>query len=256
MKFFAMSLLMSISACCANLAHGAPTYTIGVENLQYYPLHTVRNGEYSGFARELLDAFAAKKGYAFKYVQLPINKLFPALLQENSIDFKYPDNPQWQPAQKSGIAVRYSAPVVVSEEGAMVLPEKKGIGLSRIKTLGTVLGFTPWPYKEPIDGKKISVVANGSFEGLLRDAMAGRLDAVYINVDVASAMLRDELKSPGKLVFDPTLPYARSDFSLSTVRYPAVIEEFNVFLKSERPMIEKLREKYGLTDHAREHVLK
>lgn len=256
MKVLAKLIVLMSVGCGASLAFGAPTYTIGVENLQYYPLHTVRNGKYIGFARDLLDAFASKKGYTFKYVPLPINKLFPALLQEGSVDFKYPDNPQWQPGLKQNAVVKYSMPVVVSEEGAMVLPGKKGAELAQVRTLGTVIGFTPWPYKDFIDAKQMTLVANGSFEGLLREAMMGRLDAVYINVDVANAMLRDVLKTPGKLVFDPDLPYARSDFSLSSVRYPAVIEEFNAFLHNEKPMIEELRKKYGLTDQPIEHPKK
>jgi ABC-type amino acid transport substrate-binding protein len=175
-----------------------------------------------------------------------INRISSAAVAVASVDFKYPDNPQWKPALKQGVQVAYSVPVIVSEEGAMVSPEKKGAALAQIKTMGTVFGLTAWPYKGVIAAKQVRLVANGSFEGLLRDALAGRLDAVYINVDVANAMLRDVLNSPGQLIFDPGLPYARSDFSLSSVRYPSVIAEFDAFLKNERPLVEKLRKKYQL----------
>jgi ABC-type amino acid transport substrate-binding protein len=243
-------LLTIISIGSASAAPTTQTFTIGVENLQYYPLHTVRNGQYVGFARDLLDAFAQKHGYKFEYVPMPINQLFPALLKEKTVDFKYPDNPQWQTVLKQGISVKYSLPAVVSAEGAMVLSARKGSDLAQVKTLGTVIGFTPWPYNDAIADKRIKLVTTGSFEGLLRDAMAGHLDAVYINIDVANTMLRDVLKSPGKLTFDPRLPYTRSDFSLSSVRHPEIIEEFNTFLENEKPLVDALRKKYGLGDQS------
>jgi polar amino acid transport system substrate-binding protein len=224
----------------------APIFTIGVENLQYTPFSAVENGEYIGFSREVLDAFAKKQGYTFKYIPLGVNRLFSQYLGERTLDFKYPDNPKWKPELRSSLMISYSGPLVVSNDVAMVLPENKGRNVGQIKTLGTVNGFTPWPYIKEIENKSITVVTNGSFEGLLRDAMQNRIDAVFINIDVANAKLRDVLRQPGRLVFDPGLPYGHSDFCLSTIKHPEVIEEFNAFLSGEHILVEKLREKYKI----------
>lgn len=222
-------------------------YTIGVEKLQYLPLHTVDgNNRYGGYAREVLDAFAAQHGYSFDYVPLPINRLYSRFLLERTLDFKYPDNPQWRPDLRGSLPLNYSNVVVSTEEGAMVLPERRGMPLAALKTLGIVLGFTPWPFKAAIDSQALKVSTSSTTDGLLRLVLAGNLDAAYVNVDVARHMLAGELNAPGGLVFDPGLPHARSDFRLSTLRCKDVIEQFNHFLQQEQGTLQRLRAGYGI----------
>ncbi len=224
-------------------------YTIGVEDLQYYPLHTIVNGKtFGGYAREVLDAFARDRGYEFRYVPLPVNRLYVAYLKEQALDFKYPDNPKWKTELRGAAKIRYSSVLVTSQEGAMVLPKNKGRPLGQIKTLGTVLGFTPWPYLPTIDSKAIAVSTGPEFEGLLRHVLADHLDAVYVNIDVANYLLEERLNAPAGLVFDPGLPHARSDFSLSTLRQPEVLNEFDAFLRREPQLLQKLKTKYRIEE--------
>ncbi|WP_154668048.1 substrate-binding periplasmic protein [Pseudoduganella violaceinigra] len=223
------------------------TFTVGVEKLQYLPLHTVDgNNHFGGFARDVLDAFAADHGYTFDYIPLPINRLYARFLTERTLDFKYPDNPQWREELRGGAQLSYSSVVVSTEEGAMVLPHKLGKPLSSLKTLGTVLGFTPWPYKAAIDSRALKVSTSNTTDGLLRLAMMGNLDAAYVNVDVAGYMLAGALKAPGALVFDPGLPHARSDFRLATWRCKEVVEQFNRFLQREQGRLQQLRASYRI----------
>ncbi len=246
-----MTLLLAIAMASAAAAdvEAAKSYTIGVEDLQYYPLHTTGNGNvFGGFAREVLDMFAKEKGYSFRYVPLPVNRLYVAFLKERTLDFKYPDNPRWKEDLRGAATIHYSATLVTSEEGAMVLPKHKGRSLRQIKSLGTVLGFTPWPYLPAIDSKAITLSTSNGFDGLLRHALADHIDAVYINVDVANYLLAKELKTPGGLVFDPGLPHARSDFSLSTLRHAEVLNEFDAFLRRERLQLQNLKLKYGIEE--------
>ncbi len=243
--------LQSVLLCGVCLAASAQTttYTIGVEDLDYYPLHTTTHtNQYAGYARDVLDAFAQQHGFRFLYLPLPINRLFTVFRTEMTLDFKYPDNPNWQPARLRDASIVYSAPLVHSEEGALVLPAHKGRALDQIKTLGTVLGFTPAPYLPAIAAKTISLSTAASFEGLLRHVMADHLDAVYINVDVAAYLLSEKLKAPSALVFDPGLPHVRSDFSLSSRQHPDVIAQFNLFLQQQRPLLQQLRAKYRIVD--------
>jgi polar amino acid transport system substrate-binding protein len=240
-------LLWGGAALPAGAGQAARVFVVGVENLQYYPLHTVdRNNEYTGFAREVLDAFARRHGYTFRYTPLPINRLYAALLKERTVDFKYPDNPKWREELRTGAALSYSDVVVTTEEGAMVLPQRRGLPLAQLKTLGTALGFTPWPYLDAIDSKAIRLTTSNGFDSLLRLALAGHIDAVYVNVDVANHMLEDQLKAPGGLQFDPGLPHAHSDFRLSTLRYPEVVQQFSQFLQQERNWLQQLRSRYRI----------
>ncbi|MET3131181.1 polar amino acid transport system substrate-binding protein [Oxalobacteraceae bacterium GrIS 1.11] len=251
----AMGRVYKLGACllvALALASGAVagdvgrSYAVGVEDLQYYPLHTTTKANvFGGFAREVLDAFAKRQGYTFRYVPLPINRLYVAFLQEQSVDFKYPDNPKWKEALRRSLPIHYSASVITSEEGALVLPKNKG---RSIKSLGTALGFTPWPYLAAIDSKAIVLTTSNGFDGLLRHALAEHIDAIYVNIDVANYLLAEELNAPGGLVFDPGLPHARSDFSLSTLRHPEVVAEFDAFLQREHGLLQKIREKYKLEE--------
>lgn len=244
------SLILACAPCAqaCEAARGSK-FSIGVEKLQYLPLHTVDgNNRFAGFAREVLDAFAARHAYRFEYIPLPIIRLYSRFLTERTLDFKYPDNPQWREELRAGAQPSYSNVVVSTEEGAMVLPQRRGQPLSALRTLGTVLGFTPWPYKAPIERRALMLSTSNSTDSLLRLALAGHLDAVYVNVDVANYMLDEELKAPGGLVFDPGLPHARSDFRLSTLRCKEVVEQFNRFLQREQGMLQQLRASYRIGD--------
>lgn len=241
-----LTMMLSCAAAAAQRCEpgngGSRKFTVGVEKLQYLPLHTVdSSNHYGGFAREVLDAFATQHGYTFDYVPLPINRLYSRFLGDRTLDFKYPDNPKWREDLRAGLRLSYSDVVVSTEEGAMVLPQRRGKPLSSLKTLGTVLGFTPWPYQAAIEARSVELTTSSSTDSLLRLGLAGHLDAVYVNVDVASYMLASELKAGGGLVFDPGLPHTRSDFRLSTLHCRAVVEQFNRFLQREQGLLARLR---------------
>ena len=48
--------------------------TVGVEAIDYLPAYGLRNGEFIGAAREILDAFAAAKGHRLSYRPLPVKR--------------------------------------------------------------------------------------------------------------------------------------------------------------------------------------
>ena len=226
----------------------AATFTVGVEDLEYYPPYTMKDGKYVGFSREVLDAFAVQHGYTFQYVSLPIKRLYSYFLTEQSLDFKYPDNPKWQTEMKKSREVAYSHPLVKVVEGLMVLPEDKGRALSQLKSVETVLGFAPWPYLDLINRGQLRILENAGFQGLLLQVLKRQTDGVYINIIVADNILAYVLKTPKGLVFDPNLPHTESTFSLSTIRHEKTIQKFNSFLLQEKALVNNLREKYKISD--------
>ncbi|MFZ6741985.1 substrate-binding periplasmic protein [Undibacterium sp. JH2W] len=245
--FLAMALCFGNHANAEGKAAERKTFVIGVEDFDYYPLHSMSRGsEFTGFARDVLDAFAHEHGYTFVYQPLPINRLFAVFFEKNTLDFKYPDNPHWQTERRQGVRLSYSTPLVVSEEGALVLPSHKGRSLLHIKTMGTMLGFTPWPYLSFINDKSVTLVIDDNFDSLLRQAIGGHIDVVYMNVDVAKYRLETQLKEPQGLVFDLDLPHAASDFSLSTRQHHEIIRQLNLFLQRQPLLLPRLREKYHI----------
>jgi polar amino acid transport system substrate-binding protein len=240
-----LAALLCIGWGSAGLAQ-QKTFTVGVEDLEYYPQYSHKGNEFIGFGRELLDAFAKSKGYKFEYKILPLNRLFLENLKNKSLDFQYPDNGYWESQLRKGVTVHYSKPVMPFIDGVLVLPENKGRGLKNFKVLGTMTGFTPWNYLDLIKQKRVTVFENDGFIALLKQVSLKRVDGAYINVEVAKYQLRETLHQPDALVFDPDLPHTKDFYYVSSVKHPKVIQELNAFLASERALYEQIRKKLAI----------
>lgn len=238
--------LLLLLAClgCAR----AGSFTIGVESTDYLPVYKGDGGNYTGYARELLDAFGAKYGHQFTYKPMPIARLFDEFAKQKSLDFKFPDNPLWQQDVKKGANVVYSKSAVTVTEGLLVLPANKGKPLSNVKTIATLRGFTPWPYKAQLDSGAIKLTEANTADAAIQLGESGRADAVFLNTISAAYIMTEVRKKPGELVLDDKLPLEKSDFSLSSISHPDVVKQFNEFLDKEHASIAKLKSKYKITD--------
>ncbi|WP_369958412.1 substrate-binding periplasmic protein [Pseudomonas benzenivorans] len=235
---------------CSSLwlaAAGAPAeqFRVGVELQPYLPYFAVQDGQYRGYARELLDAFAADQGHRFVYVALPVKRLLGDYL-EGRLDFKFPDHPQWKARQKQGHQIRYSRPVAPYRDGVLVPPGQLGLGKARIKVLGTQLGFTPWPYLADIEGGRMTLTQSSSIDSLLRMALSGRVDAIYLNPRVAHQALTAAGLAGDALVFDADLPHVEDHYYLSSRLHPEVIAAFDRFLQRQPQLLRRLQAKYGI----------
>lgn len=219
---------------------------IGVENLNYYPYYDFSGTSYSGFFKELMERFADVKGYRVVFKPLPVKRLYTELLESGQIDFKFPDNPHWGGEYKAGKTVHYSDGVVGFIDGTLVRPRNAKGKIGEIKALGTIAGFTPWPYMEPIDSGSIRNIEVRSMPALLKTTMAGRVDGAYVNISVARHILEKVLGQRGKLVWNPHLPYDKGHYHLSTVRYPEILDAFNTFLHAEEGMVKQLEQAYNI----------
>lgn len=220
------------------------TYSVGVETLQYFPQYTYTNGEYGGFGRAILDAFAQKKGYKFNYVARPVARLNAEFLTGDRFDFRYPENSHWTQEMKKDKNIIYSSPVVEFIDGVMVKPNNKGAGINKLKTLGTVRNFTPWPYLKMKGRSKPKIVENDSFLSLLEMTLLDRIDGAYINVYVAQYQLKHVFNKPNTLVFDPKLPYLKGAYHLASIKHADIIAEFNQFMSQETKLVNQLKKKF------------
>lgn len=238
-----------LAFCLSAVVVAAPPpekLVIGVESTAYFPHydHDDRN-EYIGFARSILDEFGKASGRQVAYVIVPIKRLFNDFL-DGKVDFKYPDNALWQGDLKKGFNIIYSDPVVGYIDGAMVAKDMVGKPIDRLKNLGTVRGFTPYDYLPQIQSGQLKVNENNTFTGLLEMGIAGRVDAAYINIDVAKYQLKERLRKTGALEFDPGLPHSKESYRLSSIKFPEVIKEFNEFMAKNKTLIEEIKKKYDL----------
>ena len=192
--------MMSRSTFTATVGFGfaahpaaAQTYVVGVENIDYLPQYAYKDGEYGGFARALLDAFAKDKGYKLEYRALPVTRLFAEFVNLD-VDLKYPDNVKWSADLKSKATVIYSDPVVKYIDGVNVTPDRVGKGAESLKVLGAVRGFTPWDWLDAVKSGTVKLQENNSFSAMLETTLAGRVDGAYGNVAVAANVLENNLK--------------------------------------------------------------
>jgi hypothetical protein len=219
--------------------------TVGVERIDYPPYGSFRQGDYEGYARDLLDSFAIEYGYTMVYVALPVKRLYQDFLETHTLDLKFPDSPDWHPGRRKGLHILYSAPACSYTDGILVKPENLGKGMESIKTLGILAGFKPWLLSPPVDPKSIKVSENASISGLLGKGLVGRVDGVYANMEAARHLLK-AMGRQDQLVLDPDLPHVTGFYRLSTIKRPRVLREFDEFLKSRTELVDSLKKKHGL----------
>lgn len=241
MKRILTCMVLLFSSCAA-----AQTYTVGVEQDPFMPHFGLdEQGQYSGFARDVLDLFAEHVDIELVYKPLPVEDLVPALA-EGEIDFKYPDNPKWTHPDSIAEAMHYSQPVVEYVDGVLVSPRRKGRGLENLKRLAVVEGWTPRGYQEKIDASQILLVRSESLPEMIRQALLKNSDGAYYNVVVALHYINNIRARPSVLVFDPDLPFIRSNFRLSTLEYPELIGQFDDFLVEYQAEIDALKAEYKI----------
>lgn len=244
-SFFMMSAVIGLAMAGMTQQGAAATYVVGVENIEYLPQYTYKDGEYGGFARALLDAFAHDKGHVFEYRALPVTRLFAEFVNLD-IDLKYPDNEKWSADQKERVAVVYSHPVVAYIDGVSVTPDRLGKGAGAVQVLGAVRGFTPWDWLGPVKSGAVKLQENNSFIALLETALRGRVDGAYGNVAVVAHALDTELKQPGALVFDPGLAHTRGHYHLSSIKHPQLVAEFNDWMSRNTAAVAALKAKFAV----------
>ncbi|CCK76564.1 MAG: transporter substrate-binding domain-containing protein [Oleispira antarctica] len=236
------SALLAVLVCMSHLTY-ADNLIIGVESIDYFPIFQESNGQYSGAANDILNKFAKLNGHTLTYKSYPVARLNKYYLN-GTVEFRFPDDQYWVQEKKKGYDIKYSAPVINYIDGVMVSPTNKGKGIDQLKTLGIVRGFTAWDYFDAIKIGNVKIIEANSLDSLVKLTSNNRNDGAYSNIDVATYYLKNTLKAPGSLVFDPDLPHTESSYSLSSFKHPQVIEQFNQFLIEQAGWIKTIKEKY------------
>jgi len=228
----------------------ATTYDIGTEDIEFYPHYgkTSQNSDkFEGFAKHFFDDFASKNNVSIEYVPLPIKRLYSYLLISKSIGLKYPDSPNWNIAQKAKInhEIYYSKPIISYIDGVFVHKDNVHFALDDIKKLGVIRGFTPEPFIKNINHHKVNIIEYSRSDHLLMALEAKRIEAVYINIDVANYQINS--KGISDVVFSQNLPFTKGTYHISTLNHPNVIKLIDQYIKENGPYINELKEKLKMT---------
>lgn len=241
-KGAASAALVSAFALSVSSA-AARDVTVGVEAIDYMPAYGIRDGAFVGAARQILDAFAAARGHRLTYKPLPVKRLY-AELARGGIDLKFPDSPEWAAGLRQGRAPMFSQPVIAYVDGTLTRREAVEAGAERIRSLGTIAGFTPTAWAGRLDAGRVALKENANLEQLLRQVKAERIDAAYCNVAVAlytaeQAGLADEV------VYAPALPRVEGGYHLSSVSAPELVAEFDRWLAANGPLVAEIIARTG-----------
>ncbi|NQD95834.1 transporter substrate-binding domain-containing protein [Pseudomonas sp. CrR25] len=241
--------LFAVTLCLYALQSVAATaeYRVGVEDVDYYPIFSVAaaDGQYRGFARELLDLFAAHEQIQLHYVPLPVRRLYRTYW-DGRLDLVFPDSPRWREPDKPERAIRYSQPLLTFQDVVLVRPQRVGQPRASFRRLGFVRGFTPWKFRAEIAAGEVEVHWAPNPQGLIHMALAGYIDGANMAQQVAAFHLSQQGR-PDALVSEPELlPSSDSHYYLSSIRHPELIQRFDAFLRSERRAVAALKAKYGL----------
>jgi hypothetical protein len=229
-------------------ANNIQKYRIGVENIPYMPFYKTNDGHFEGFVRDLLDTFAKDTGIEFEYIPLPVKRLFKEYLdQKKHIDFKFPDNFYWAQDLKKGRKIAYSHGLVQFTDGVMRLKKNLGQPKSKLKELGALRGFTAWGYLDDIKSGQVKLIENNSLQSLLKLGLKERVNGIFINIDVAKYLLKNDLKKEDELQYDSSLPHTQASYSLSTYSHPEIITKLNKWIKNNKKKYYQILKKWNLS---------
>lgn len=241
-RFITCLAVLLLAAGVARADH----FVIGVEDVDYAPImSTAGNGDYRGYARDLLDLFARRHGHRFDYLPLPTKRL-TAEHAAGRLDGVFPDNPNWEAEAKRGLALAYSEPAVPFQDVVMVPAANRDLP---VHNLGIVRGFTPKRFLPQIQSGSLRVTEAGDPSRLIRMALAGRVDGVHVALPVGRYQL-EQLGRPGALVPSTALAPASYEhhYRLSSLKHAHLVAQFDRFLHEEQVALVALQRRYGLDE--------
>jgi hypothetical protein len=227
-------------------------FIVGVEDVQYYPLYDFnhRQPNSPSFSYELLNTFFRTYNYQVKFLPIPI-KRFDKWFIEQNIDFKFPDNQRWQSSDSPKLDITYSEPVIWLTAGSFVLKKHQNKPREWVTSLGTIIGFSPTLWLDRLSTNQTAVLEEHAPMSIVRHLLRGNIDATNIDINVINACL-EKLNKPGEIILAKNMPHERYAYSLSTIKYPEIIQQFNEFLRQHKDFIKKLKDKYQIIDSEEE----
>lgn len=240
-RWLLLALLMA-----AALAQGE-TLRVGIEQHDYYPYYRATpDSPPEGYCLDLLQAFAEHEGLTLELLPQPLNRLYRNMLDEQSLDLLFPDNPEWARQAKADRHLYYSEAAVQIVDGTLVLASRRGQGLNNIRHLGTVRGFTAQAWLPLLNTGNLYLVETQDLHSLIRMVARGRLDALYANPQVVRYQLGQLDMADNYLQLDPQLPLIYTSLHLSSASRPDLIERFDAFLAQQPDTLQRLKARYGL----------
>ncbi len=242
-----LALSISVSTFASSSITATKSITIGIENINYYPLyaHNETEGTYTGYVPELLSQFGDAYGYQVTYKALPIKRLYK-MFYSGEVDAKFPDSNLWNLDSRAGRPITYSLPVIELEEVMFVQPQDKQLKLNSFNKLGIIRGVTPWKLSSAIESGQIKVVEADNPERLLEMVFKGRVQGVIMDQNVGRFLLSQMDDNISLAINTRLLESEGGSYHLSNINNPDIIRDFNDYLSTYSSEVKALQEKYGI----------
>lgn len=227
-------------------AEDKPIYRVGIEDVDYYPLFTKKGDRYkTSFLIDVMELFAQKRGVKFEYIHLPITR-FAEWYQQDSIDFRLPDNPMWNINTENLV---FSDDIIELRADTVVLKKNQHKPVSTLKVLGSLYGFMPGAHwKNRINTGKTRYVFENSMPvlvGLLKREMVDGLD---VNLTVVHHHANELGYNTDDFVASIEAPNIQYTYALSTMAHPEIIKDFDAFLVASQNEISLLKQSKDIFD--------
>lgn len=239
--FFAIILLpkISVAAC----PQPEKVFIIGVEAIAYSPHYNFVEKEQPNFFADFVDWLSKRTECNFEIRALPIKRLKSEYQQSKSIDFIYPDNPNWNNDSENSLR-HYSNSIVLALGGTMVIKENADMNIEQFKHLAFPRGFSPVAWYKLKD----KVIFTETFSALsaLKMVSFNRVHGADVEYNVAQfLMAQGNIKN---LVMAKNLPFTPTKFYLSTYTEPELLGLINQVMQQFPAEISRLKEQVELTE--------
>lgn len=240
-----LTLLLSISFSVFKIRAEQSVFSIGVQDVAYYPLYDFHNKRDS-FSLAVLEEFAIQTGIQFNFVALPIKRT-DAWLKEEKVDFLFPDNPLFNTSKTWHEDIIYSIGVTELISGVITHRDHMNWREKQIRKVGILLGFTSALWSKEIASGDVELVRHSSSMVLVQQLLHKHIDALEIDSSVVANHLT-QLGKEGNAKVNLNMRHMVYSLHLSTLKHSKIVDRFDKFLTKNQPFVKSLYDKYGLTE--------
>jgi hypothetical protein len=222
-------------------------FRIGVSYLNGFPLFEFSSQQDKGFGWAILEAFAKEHNIEFEYIPMPITRLQPSM-DNDAIDFIFPDSPLWTSYRSNRFPNIYSAPIFSAVSASFTSGTNPDILPRDVSKVAIPFGYTAYTWVGPINDYDIKTIPVRDLAAGLRAVRLGTAEAADVEYNIGRYIIS---KDPmlANVTVGVNLPNTPVNYHLSSIKHIVVLEKLSEFVKNNQDLIEELKQQYKIVYH-------
>lgn len=246
LSIFIIFISLSFTAQASTVSCKRP-YVIGVQGVDYSPHYNFIDVGQPNFFGKFIDWISLKTGCQFTVRVLPIKRLKSEYEHKNSIDFIYPDNPNWHDKDSHTSNKRsFSSPIAIALGGTIVTEDNENMTISEFRSLAFPRGFTPVAWYAYQEQYPITFTETVNAVSALKMVTTNRVDGADIEFNVAQHLIHKN--NLGPLVLAKELPFTPTSFYLSTLTEHEMLAELTTLINRNQKEIIQLKSSLNIIE--------